>query len=312
MLCHSADVRTVIYIVGISTLLAVQWSMPQIEPVLVLASCVMAVSVPMIAHNHNHAPMWRSRTLNRLTDYWLTLFYGMPAFVWIPTHNMNHHRFINGDRDLSSTWQLGERNDLVSLVSYPLVSGVRQMVLISDFLRERWATKRRRAWFYISQIALLMAFVGVALALDWRKALLLVVLPQQVALTTVLLFNYLQHVHADETSEIDHSRNFTGRLLNGFLFNSGFHTAHHKSAGIHWSETPAMHAAMAGTMHPSLIQPSLAGFLFRTYVLGSFDARYRSKPLGRPRGSERIDTGLAASPVHGDTRTAAERGASRL
>ena len=296
MLCNAADVRTVAYFAGISALLVAQWLLSEIEPLLVLASCVMAISVPIMAHNHNHAPMWRSRWLNRLTDYWLTLFYGMPAFVWVPTHNMNHHRYLNGARDRSSTWQLGERNDLATLITYPLVSGIRQMVLIRDFLAERWASKRRRAWFYISQIALLVAYVALALALDWQKALLTIVLPQQIALTSVLVFNYLQHVHADERSELDHSRNFTGRLLNGFLFNSGFHTVHHSNAGLHWSETPAAHAAIASAMHPSLLQPSLARFLLRTYVLGCFDGKWRTEPLGRVEstGQNGVD-GVSAS-----------------
>lgn len=296
MLWRAADVRTVFYIVGISALSITQWLLADIEPLLVAASCVMAVAVPIMAHNHNHQPMWRSRTLNRLTDYWLTLFYGMPAFVWIPTHNMNHHRFLNSERDLSSTWQLGERNDLVSLLSYPMVSGVRQMRLISDFITERWATKRQRAWFYISQIVLLFAYVGLAVVVDWHKALLLVVLPQQVALASVLLFNYIQHVHADEHSEIDHSRNFTGRVLNGFLFNSGFHTVHHSNPGLHWSDTPAAHAQIAGGIHPSLIQPSLPRFFLRTYILGHFDPRYRTMPLGRSTSDDRPNDGSVPAP----------------
>jgi hypothetical protein len=59
----------------------------------------------------------------------------------------------------------------------------------------------------------------------------------QVSLFAVLIFNYVQHVHADEESRYNHSRNFTG-LLNAMLFNNGYHTIHHEHPGVHWNETP--------------------------------------------------------------------------
>ena len=70
-----------------------KWNLAAIQPILYAWSLFMAVSVAVIAHNHNHVPIWRSRFLNTLTDYWLTLFYGFPAFGWIPTHNKNHPFF---------------------------------------------------------------------------------------------------------------------------------------------------------------------------------------------------------------------------
>ena len=89
---------------------------------------------------------------------------------------------------------------------------------------------------------IIAAFIVGALLLDWKKALLYIVLPQQVALFSVLAFNYLQHVHADEESEWNHSRNMLSPVMNALLFNNGYHTIHHEKPGIHWSKLPEAHA----------------------------------------------------------------------
>ena len=114
---------------------------------------------------------------------------------------------------------------------------------------------------------MLVAFVGGALWLDWRKALWFIVLPQQVSLFSVLVFNYVQHVHADEESPINHSRNIVGWMMNALLFNNGLHTVHNDKPGVHWSKTPALHAAVADRIDPRLNERSFWWFLIRTYLL---------------------------------------------
>jgi fatty acid desaturase len=86
----------------------------------------------------------------------------------------------------------------------------------------------------------------------------------------VLIFNYVQHIHADEESEFNHSRNITGPVLNFILLNNGYHTAHHISPGIHWSQLKEKHEAIAGKIDPRLNERSFLWFLFRTYILGAF------------------------------------------
>lgn len=265
---------------AIATLLLVwQWSRPEVSFVLVAAACFMAVTVTVIAHNHNHLRIWRSRTANLLTDYWLTLFYGFPAFAWIPTHNMNHHKFTNRVGDYTLTYRYSERNNLLTLLTYPTISSYHQQRPIRDYLVDLWRKQRTRFWLSISQYVLLALFVGGALLLDWKKALLFVVLPQQVGLFAVLVFNYLQHVHTDEESEFDHSRNFVGRVLNVLLLNNGYHTVHHQSPGTHWSRLPAAHAAIEHRMNPALNEKSFWWMMLRTFLLAPFIPRLRSRSL---------------------------------
>ena len=136
---------------------------------------------------------------------------------------------------------------------------------------------------------MLAIWIAVAFIIDWKKALLFVVIPQQVGLFSVLIFNYVQHVHADEESKWDHSRNFVG-FLNKLLFNNGYHTVHHEKAGMHWSKAPEAHAKVASKISPDLQQSGFWSFIFKSYFLGMIVPRYRTKSmrLGRNRARKSI------------------------
>jgi fatty acid desaturase len=230
----------------------------------------MAMPVSVIAHNHNHLNIWTVDVLNCLTDYWLTMFYGFPVFGWIPTHNQNHHKMNNRPGDYTATWRYTEANHIFMLLAYPSVSGYHQQKPIREYLINAWKSNKPRFYYCTSQIVVLVAFIAVGLLLDWYKTLIYIVCQQQVATFTVLVFNFLQHVHADEESEWNHSRNFTGPILNGLLFNNGFHTVHHWKSTVHWSETPALHYTVEKKIDPKLNEPCLARYLLRTYILAPF------------------------------------------
>jgi fatty acid desaturase len=278
MLRYKADRRTIGYMVVTTVLLAVQWMQPTINWWIYPVYLFLSIAVTVIAHNHNHLPIFRKPTLNHLTDYWLTVFYGFPAFGWIPTHNKNHHALNNKEGDYTITYRLTEQNHLLMLLIYPMVSSYHQQKPIRDYLKELFTTDRRKFWLCAMQYVALGVWIGAALLIDWRKALLYVIIPQQVGLFAVLVFNFVQHVHADEESPVNHSRNFTG-ILNLMLFNNGFHTVHHDKAGTHWSLAPKNHAAIEHTIDPSLLERSIWWYLIRTYILGAFIPRFRTKSM---------------------------------
>ena len=297
MLRYPADIRTLIYMVITTALLVVQWSRDSFSPVLYAACLFMAVSVAVIAHNHNHLTIWKSKTLNALTDYWLTLFYGFPAFGWVPTHNQNHHKFNNREGDYTVTYRYTESTNLATLLTYPTVSGFHQQKPIRDYLKKQYRINRGRFWFCISEYLVLATFLVVAFVVDWRKALVYIFIPQQVSLYVVLIFNYVQHVHTDEESPVNHSRNIVGPVMNLFLFNNGLHTVHHDSPGLHWSKAPAAHAKIADTIDPRLNERSFWGFLIRVYVLGLFSKRARSSSMRLERMDDRGLPVTAARPA---------------
>jgi beta-carotene hydroxylase len=276
MLRYKADTQSIIYMAIATALLIIQWNLASLNPFLYTWCLFMAVSVAVMAHNHNHLPIWKNNSMNMLTDWWLTCFYGFPVWAWIPTHNKNHHTLNNKEGDYTITYRVSERNNLLTLLTYPAVSVYYQQIVLKAYLKEVKAKSMKKYYLCYAQIAVLLVFIGVGLLLDWRKALLYIIIPQQVSGFSVLIFNYVQHVHADEESDINHSRNFLG-LINVLLMNNGLHTAHHDKAGVHWSKIPAEHKKIEHLIDPSLIEKSFWWYIIRVYFLGIFIPRFRTK-----------------------------------
>jgi beta-carotene hydroxylase len=277
LLRNPADRRVIAYALLTTALFAAQWIYGS-NWVLYPVYLVLSVAVTVIAHNHNHVPVFRGKRWNAAMDYWLTIFYGFPAFAWIPTHNMNHHALNNREGDYTITYRWTEHNHLLMLLSYPTMSSYYQQKPIRDYVKLQWKQDRSYAWFCLSQYAVLIAFVAGGFLLDWHKALYYIVIPQQFGLFAVLVFNYIQHVHTDEESKYDHSRNFLG-WINAILFNNGYHTVHHDRAGMHWSALPEAHAKVADKISPVLQERSFLWYMVRSYIVGAFWPKYRTQSM---------------------------------
>jgi len=275
---NMADIKSLIYIFITTSMLIIQWVWIGINPFIYTWYLFMSVAVSVMTHNHNHLPMWRSKKLNIITGWWLTVFYGFPVFAWIPTHNKNHHRFNNREGDDSITYRISEKNNFLTLISYPTISGYYQQKAIFSYLKEMKTKNKEKYWVSISQYVILILWLAIALLIDWHKALLFVIIPQQVSLFSVLIFNYVQHVHANEESKWNHSRNFTG-FLNFLLFNNGYHTIHHHKAGLHWSKVPEAHKEIEHNIDPVLLERSFWWFIIKSYFLSIFMPKFRTNSM---------------------------------
>lgn len=279
MLRYQADRRSVLFMLLATGLLVYQWLSPEFHWYLYACTVILAHPIYAMVHNHLHVPIWKSKAMNVLQDYWLTVFYGYPVFAWISTHVMNHHVLNNRPGDDSATWQHTEANNFWSLARYPGVSGGVQQKVNVRFIQNLWKTNRSRALYFISQAAVLLAFNVTALILNWQKALYLVLLPQQISLIGVLMVNYVQHVHADEESHWNHSRNFVGRFENWFMLNNGYHTIHHEKPLQHWSLNDQAHEKIKDHITPHLNEPSMVWFFIRAYVLSLVMPKYRTRSM---------------------------------
>ena len=303
---ENADIKSLIYIFITTALFITQWMWIGVNPFIYTWFLFMSVTVAVMTHNHNHLPMWRSKFPNLLTDWWLTVFYGFPIFAWIPTHNKNHHRFNNRAGDDSITYRLSEKNNFLTLISYPTISGYYQQKAILNYLKDMKANNKEKFWICISQYIVLVLWLASALLIDWEKALLFVIIPQQVSLFSVLIFNYVQHVHANEESEWNHSRNFTG-FLNFLLFNNGYHTIHHHKAGLHWNKVPEAHKKIEHNINPILLERSFWWYIIKSYFLSIFIPKFRTNSMRLERmreeekahSNEKLTTGNPQTEMQG-------------
>ena len=278
MLRYNSDVKSLIYIALTTSLLVIQWTLTGLVWYIYPIYLFLSVAVSVMTHNHNHIPMWKSKIMNTFTDWWLTAFYGFPIFSWIPTHNKNHHRLNNKEGDYTITYRASEKNNFLTLLSYPSISGFYQQKPVANYLKDMYANNKKTFFLCIMQYVVLLVWIGAALLIDWEKAIWFVIIPQQVSLFSVLIFNYVQHVHANEESEWNHSRNFTG-LLNFLLFNNGLHTIHHEKAGLHWSRVPAEHKKIEHHIDDSLKERSFWWYILRVYVLGLFSQKFSTDSM---------------------------------
>jgi beta-carotene hydroxylase len=276
MLRNPADRRTLLWVSFAPVVVAVQYARPDWVPYLCVLSCYLALACGVIAHNHNHCPTFSSKPANQLFAIWISLFYGYPTFAWIPTHNQNHHKFVNREGDATITWRFTNRHNALVAITYFFVSSYYQSKPINDFIK--LARRKNRVLFrqimtqYAAWIGVYAAMLGLAIALHGLRTGLYVfgfsiALPAFFSLWTIMLFNYDQHAHTDPFSEHSHSRSFVSGAVNYLLFNNGYHAAHHENPGVHWSKLPALHAEIEPLIHPSLVQRSLAWYWFKQYAL---------------------------------------------
>src|SRR6478736_1072775 len=124
-----ADRRTLFWsLILFPALPALSYARPELAPWL----------LPLALY-HNHTAVFRSKRLNSLYSAWLSFFYGCPLFVWIPTHNQNHHRYVDGPGDATRTSQLSPTDSLWAVLSYPTCSGIAQMPAVWQYAREAYA-----------------------------------------------------------------------------------------------------------------------------------------------------------------------------
>lgn len=281
---HWRDLQSVAYLLALPALAAWQWQ-HGFSWLLYGLMLFLTLGVGVIHHNHTHLRMWHGRWANRATDLWITLLQGHPTFVFYPAHVANHHRHRHGPRDAARTYRFGgDTNHLAGYLLHPF-----QAVWVLMPLFWRWLQRLRRhrpgAWRYcLLQYAIWLGSWGLLLALDWRKALLFVIVPQLHGLHWLLATNYLQHAHADGRrhppgeATLNYARNFEG-LVNPLLFNIGLHTAHHEHSRAHWSELAQLHARVRQRVDPRLNERGLLPYMGRVFLLGAVRPRMRSVSL---------------------------------
>jgi fatty acid desaturase len=294
------DVQSLGYLLLMPLLVYWQWQQGFGWP-LYLLELFLTLGVGVIHHNHTHLRIWRWRWLNRFTDLWISLLQGHPTFVFYPAHIANHHRYKHGAKDVARTYRFnapgarGDSNNLWGYLLHPVQAGVVLYPLIFSWLKQRY--NKQRAYFYfclLQYFIVLGAWCWLAL-LDWRKWLVLVLIPQLHGLHWLLATNYLQHAHADgKGNNLNFARNFYG-LVNPLLFNIGLHTAHHLHPRAHWSQLTALDGQYKQEVDPRLNEQGLVRYMLRTYILALVHPRWRSQSLHAPH---RLDNSCSLQDSH--------------
>ncbi len=281
---YAEDVRTLLFIGTYFLLLILAWASTHqpwyIWLIFSALLCLWSFFCATIVHNTIHSPVFRKKSWNKLFQMVLSLTYGHPVSAYVPGHNFSHHRFTQTPLDSIRTQKARFRwNFLNQLFFFYL--------MVPAILRsERKFIRRMRAerpkWYrqYIIESIILNAFRIGLLILDWRAFICFVLIPHQYAAWGIVGTNYWQHEGCDETHPYNHSRNFTGKWLNFFAFNNGYHGIHHLRPGLHWSLLPEAHRRfIAPHIHPNLEQENLLNYIWKAYVYPGKRVDYLGNPV---------------------------------
>ena len=219
----------------------------------------------VVAHNAVHCPVFTQRWMNHTFQIWVSLCYGFPISEYIPGHNLSHHRFLQAREDVMRTSKVHFRWNLLNVLAFPFA--VSPAILRGN---KRYASlKGSESWRLQLRLEMVVVW-GVKLgllALDWRRAIAFIFIPHVIANLGIVGINFLWHDGCDAEHPVNHSRNFTGGLLNFLVLNNGYHGMHHQEPGLHWSLLPEAHALhIRPGLHPALEQRSLLLYAFRTFV----------------------------------------------
>ena len=263
---HRADRRSVLFVLAALALTAIQWSGVARHPALYAASLCLAFFACVIDHNHQHRPVFLSRRLNRLFGVLLTWAIGQPASAIVPMHVKNHHVHNNHAEDFVRTSIVEFRWNLLNLLLFPLAA-IRGYARVKSRDLGEW--RRRQPARYRQLVLERWALypMGVALiAVAPLDTLVYVLVPWLYGQWGILAVNHVQHHGCDPDSPLDHTRNFTGRWLNWWTFNNGYHSAHHLRPAMHWSRMPELHRELEPGLDPRLQERSLLAAVARLYL----------------------------------------------
>lgn len=308
---NPADYRSLLWVAIAIGLVIAQYSRPDWVWFLSPISCYFAIACGTITHNHNHRATFNRPRWNHAFGHVLTIFYGYPSLMWVPTHNLNHHKFVNRPGDATATWRYTNRHNWWVALTYPLVSGYWQSFPIREYIER---VKERKPKLYARIRFQYVFWIGTYVVMGILAALLYhrqqtglglyvwglsLIVPAICSSTTIMFFNYIQHVHTDAWSEHDHSRNFTGKWFNFLFFNNGYHTAHHENPGLHWSKLPEAHAAIEESIDPRLVERNLLWFLIRQYLVAPLVPSLGTRQIGS-LPSDEPQAGESVKPVGSD------------
>lgn len=295
MLRYKADRRTLAVVALYFTVAITPWVLwPDMGTAQIVAwvlvNCLVSFMCAIIVHNSIHVPIFKKRWANKVFQLVLSFTYGHSTSAYVPGHNFSHHKYTQSDKDAMRTSKARFKINLLNqLFFFFIMSG--------DILKGelRFAARMRRErpeWFrqYLLEMGLVMGLKIVLLVVNWKCAVLFVLIPHQYAAWGIVGTNYFQHDGTDQEHEYNHGRNFTGSLLNYMLFNNGYHSAHHDKPNLHWSLLPAYHAEkIAPFIHPSLNRVSLPAYLFEAHIYPAKRVDYLGNPIVLAPATKDVD-----------------------
>ncbi len=281
---YKADRRTIAFVLIYFVATALAWVyFPEewyLRVPIVMFLSVWSFFCTVITHNTIHHPIFRSKGWNKVFQVMLSFSYGHSVSAFVPGHNFSHHNHTQTEKDQMRTDKMRFKWNFLNQLLFFFVMA--PSILKDEQTFANMMRKERPNWYrqYMLELVIVMGVKIALLIYDWPKGILLLFLPHFYAAWGIVGTNYWQHDGCDESHRYNHSRSFTGKLLNYFAFNNGYHGMHHDKPGLHWSLLPEYHEKeIAPYIHPNLARESLGAYLWETHVYPGKRVDYLGNPV---------------------------------
>ena len=294
MLKYNADIRTLAVVALYFITLLLGWIyFPEewyLRLPIIAALCVLSFMCTVIVHNTIHHPIFKAKWANKVFQVVLSYTYGHSVSAFVSGHNFSHHQHTQKAKDRIRSTQMRYKWNFLNqfLIFFQNAPGI--MKDENDFAMRMLKEKPR--WFmqYVLEMVLVLGVKFGLLLYNWEYALLLIFIPHLYAAWGIVGTNFWQHDGCDPNHPYNHSRNFTGKVLNFIAFNNGYHTPPHNDPHKHWSLLPAWHEQeIAPHLHPNLNRKYLFPYLWKVCIWPAKRLDYLGNPVNLNDGVQYED-----------------------
>ncbi len=265
---HKEDVRTIMFEIAHFVAYVVFWnscSFTKSDILKLGAVTLQCFQSAVVVHNCAHTHPFMDASHNYKFFLILTLLSGAPVSLFVPGHNQAHHNHLETEKDATRTSKMKYDSDFLNFMLYvptivPRVIMNEQLYMVKQCDKGSYIFRQ-----YKEELLVYYSFLVMLLLSNWKKALLVYILPTLGGKFCILSLNMLQHYKCDPASKFNHSRNFTGPILNFLFMNNGYHTVHHNAPGLHWSKLPAKHLEIEDKIDRDLIQTNILQYTYETH-----------------------------------------------
>ena len=270
MLKHNSDLRSIVFSMLCMLIYIIQWNVQlklYIRVVFFTITSLQAFQQTVIIHNCAHCHPFTSRINNEIYFILLSALSATPVSLYVPGHNMSHHKHLESEKDVMRTSKMKYKSECLNLLLFmpTILIDIQRNDL--HYMMIQYRCGNSIFWRFVREIIIVHICIVGTLYMDYKKAILIYVGPTIIGKYMIITLNMLQHYGCDPNSKFNHSRNFTGNMLNYFYFNNGYHTVHHNNPGLHWSKTKARHDEIKDCIRPDLNQECMLRYLFYAHVI---------------------------------------------
>jgi fatty acid desaturase len=255
ILKYKADRFSVSFVLGVFTLHAAAFLFAPtwLAVLCVIPLAIASMFVAAMNHHHQHLNTFKSPALNRFYELALSLQTGIAPYAWVLHHNLGHHRNYLNQRPHESfdesKWTRADGSQM-SRIEYTINLLANHQI---DIIRVGRRHPKYFRPFLLMKIPL-YAVLGLALYYNPINAVLCILLPGYIALAHTAWATYEHHAGLYPNDHHDSSYNNLNPIYNALTCNLGYHTAHHKRPGVHWSLLPDVHDDIKDQIPAEMIQ----------------------------------------------------------